>query len=62
MEAGTILLHEGDDKNDLNKLKPKIAHTFNLKINEIKLIQENDFLIVQLKKWYVLNNIRHCAY
>lgn len=50
MEDGTILLHEGDDKNDLNKLKPKIAHTFDLKTNEIKLIKENDFIIIQLKK------------
>lgn len=45
---GMVLLHE-DDKDDLNKLKPKVASTFNLKINEIKLTQENDFVLVQLK-------------
>jgi len=47
-ESGTILLHE-NDKNDLNELKPKIAHIFNLERNQIKLIQENDFIIAQLK-------------
>jgi len=44
-----VLLHEGDDKNDLIKLKPKIACIFNLKITQIKLMQENDFIITQLK-------------
>lgn len=48
-ETGTVLLHAGDDKNDLNKLKPKIAHIFNLKTNKIKLLQENDIVIAQLK-------------
>ncbi|XP_027849362.2 isoleucine--tRNA ligase, cytoplasmic [Aphis gossypii] len=48
-ETGTVLLNKDDDKNDLNKLKPKIARIFNLKIGQIKLIQENDVIITQLK-------------
>lgn len=44
-----MLLNKDDDKNDLNKLKPKIARIFNLKIGQIKLIQENDVIITQLK-------------
>lgn len=43
-----ILLHE-DDKDDLNKLKPQVACIFNLNVKKIKLIQENNFVIVQLE-------------
>jgi hypothetical protein len=45
-EIGTILLHGEDDKNNNDKLKLKIAHTFNLKANQIILKQEKDFVIV----------------
>lgn len=45
-ETGTILLHGEDNKNDIDNLKPKIAYTFNLKVNQITLTQENDFFIV----------------
>lgn len=49
-ESGMVLIHKGDDKNDLNKLEPKIAHIFNLNLHQIKLVQEGDFVVVQPKK------------
>lgn len=49
-EFGTVLLHEGDNKNDLKKLQLKIAHTFNLLTNQFTLVPENDFITIQLKK------------
>lgn len=41
-----VLIHTNDDKKDLNQLKPKIATTFNVNINQIKLVQESDFVAV----------------
>lgn len=49
-EIATILLHEGDDIKNLDKIKSKIAYTFSVNEKSMKLMQTNGFVVMQPKE------------